>query len=156
VIGIDPVETRRELAGRFGVDVALDPSAAGDGLVDRVKSLCPPDGADVVIEVAGTPDVIPSGLSMLRTGGCYALAGVVNPGALVTVDAHQILRRCLTVKGVHNYHPRHLIQALDFVVANRDRFPFSDLVDGIYSLDRINEAFRDAAERRVLRAAVIP
>ncbi len=156
VIGIDPVQARRELAGRFGVDVALDPASEGEGLVDRVNTLCRPDGADAVIEVAGTPEVIPAGLSMLRTGGCYVLAGVVNPGAHVTVDAHHILRRCLTVRGVHNYHPRHLVQALDFVVTTRGRFPFSDLVDGVYSLEDINVAFRDAAERRVLRAAVIP
>ena len=156
VIGIDPVQARRELAGRFGVDVALDPAAEGESLGDFVKSLCGPDGADAVIEVAGNPEVVPAGFSMLRTGGCYILAGLVNPGASVVVDANQILRRCLTVRGVHNYHPRHLVQALDFVVSNRERFPFSDLVDGRYSLENINEAFRDAAERRVLRAAVIP
>lgn len=156
VIGIDPVKARRELALRFGVDVPLDPEAEGEGLASRVKALCQPDGADVAIEVTGIPQVITEGLSMLRAGGRYTLAGMVNPGAHVTLDAHQILRRCLMVKGVHNYHPRHLLQALDFVASNRERFPFKDLVDGIYPLDRINEAFRDAAERRVLRAAVVP
>lgn len=156
MIGIDPVKARRELALRFGVDVAFDPETEGEGLTSRVNTLCQPDGADVVIEVTGNPQVIPEGLSMLRTGGRYTLAGVVNPGSHVTLDAHQILCRCLTMRGVHNYHPRHLVQALDFVVTTRGRFPFRDLVDGIYPLDRINEAFRDAAERRVLRAAVIP
>jgi threonine dehydrogenase-like Zn-dependent dehydrogenase len=156
VIGIDPVRARRVLASKFGVDVALDPAAEGESLIDCVKILCKPDGADAVIEVSGDPEVIPAGLSMLRTGGCYAIAGLVNPGAHVTVDANQILRRCLTVKGVHNYHPRHLVQALDFVISNRRQFPFSDLVDGRYSLEDINNAFRDAAERRVLRVAVIP
>lgn len=156
VIGIDPVRARRDLAGRFGADVTLDPGDEGEALVDLVKSRCGPDGADAIIEVTGEPGVVPAGLSMLRTGGRYTLAGLVNPGAHVSVDANLILRRCLTVRGVHNYHPRHLVQALDFVVSNRGRFPFADLIDGRYSLEEINDAFRDAAERRVLRAAIIP
>ena len=57
---------------------------------------------------------------------------------------------------MHNYHPRNLIEALDFVVANRKRFPFHDLVDGKYPLDRVGEAMADAAARRVLRAAIVP
>lgn len=55
-----------------------------------------------------------------------------------------------------NYHPRNLVEALDFVVANRRRFPFHDLVDGKYPLDRVNDAMADAAARRVLRAAIVP
>ena len=156
VIGIDPVAARRNLAGHFGADVVLDPRTDPHRLEDQVKDLCRPDGADAVIEVTGIPEVIPVGLGLLRTGGRYTLAGVVNPGAMVTIDANQILRRCLTLSGVHNYHPRHLLQALDFVVANRERFPFRDLVDGKYPLERIQDAFRDAAERRVLRAAIVP
>ncbi|MGB0129254.1 MAG: hypothetical protein WBP72_16555, partial [Rhodocyclaceae bacterium] len=84
------------------------------------------------------------------------LGGVVNPDANVTVDANRLLRKLLTLRGVHNYHPRHLLQALEFVVANRERFPFHELVDGKYSLAQVGEAMRDAAERRVLRAAIVP
>jgi Zn-dependent alcohol dehydrogenase len=41
-------------------------------------------------------------------------------------------------------------------MANRKRFPFGDLVDSKFSLDQLNEAFARAAERSVLRAAVVP
>ena len=51
---------------------------------------------------------------------------------------------------------RNLIEALDFVVANRKRFPLHDLVDGKYPLDRVGEAMADAAAGRVLRAAIVP
>ena len=156
MIGIDPALARRGLAHRFGVDITLDPSSDDESLVGRVRAVCRPDGPDAVIEVTGTPTVIPEGLSMLRAGGRYALAGVVNPDARVTIDANLILRRCLTVRGVHNYHPRHLVQALAFVAVNRKQYPFQDLVDGIYPLEQINDAFRGAAEQRVLRAAIIP
>ena len=40
----------------------------------------------------------------------------------------------MTLRGIHNYHPRHLVQALDFVMANRGRFPFADIVDSRFAL----------------------
>ena len=157
VIGIDGVADRRARSARFGVDLALDPAGVEPAeLARRIAALCRPVGADAVLEVCGDPGVVPSGLAMLRVGGRCVLAGVVNPGAMVALDANLLLRKMLTLRGVHNYHPRHLVEALDFVVAQRQRFPFAELVDGIYPLDRVNAAMADAANRRVLRAAIVP
>lgn len=157
VIGLDTVAARRTLGLRFGVDHALDPKSMSEAeLVKQVRSLCQPEGADAVIEVCGYPEVIPAGLQFLRNGGRYVLGGVVNPDSFVNIDVNQILRKLVTLRGVHNYHPRNLIEALDFVHANRKRFPFHDLVDGKYRLDEVGKAMKDAEERRVLRAAIIP
>ena len=157
VIGLDTVAVRREMSLRFGVDHAFDPSGMSEpDLVKKVKALCKPEGADAVIELCGYPEVIPSGIQMLRTGGRYVLGGLVNPDAFVRIDANQILRKLITLSGVHNYHPRHLIQALDFVHVNRKRFPFHDLVDGRYKLEQVGQAMQDAADRKVLRAAIVP
>jgi putative phosphonate catabolism associated alcohol dehydrogenase len=156
VIGIDPSPARRERARAFGVDVVLDAGADADDMVQQVHASCVSEGPDVVLEVCGLPEVIPAGLDMLRNGGTYALAGVVSPDARVTLDANVVLRKLLTIRGIHNYHPRDLVAALDFVAAQRTRFPFHDLVDGRYPLERVGEAMADAAARRVLRAAIIP
>ncbi len=156
VIGLDPAPGRRERSCKFGVDLALDPAGDRDTLLGEIRALCRPEGPDVVLEVCGVPDVIPFGVEMLRVGGTYVLAGVVNPNALVTLDANILLRKMLTLRGIHNYHPRNLAEALDFVVANHTRFPFHDLVDGKYPLDRVSDAMADAAAGRVLRAAIIP
>ncbi len=93
---------------------------------------------------------------MLRTGGCYVIGGLVNPDSTLTLDGNEIVRRWITIKGVHNYHPRHLVQALDFVMSNRERFPFAEMVDSRFSLDQLDEAFACAADRSVLRAAIVP
>ena len=156
VIGLDTVAERREQARRFGVDFSFDPSSERAELLREIRAICRPEGADAVLEVCGVPEVIPLGIDMLRVGGTYVLGGVVNPQAMVTLDANLLLRKLLTLRGVHNYHPRNLIEALDFVVANRQRFPFHDLVDGKYSLDQVNQAMAEAAARRVLRAAIVP
>lgn len=157
VIGLDTVAARRDMSARFGVDHAFDPATTPEkDLIKAVHKLCAPEGADVVIEVCGYPEVIPSGIEYLRTGGRYVMGGVVNPDANVTIDVNRILRKLITLRGVHNYHPRNLIEALDFVHANRKRFPFHELVDGKYRLDQVGKAMQDAAERRVLRAAIVP
>lgn len=157
VVGIDGVAARRALGLRFGCDRVLDPAGMDEqALVDAVKAECRPEGADAVIEVCGDPGVIPAGLQMVRVGGRCVLAGVVNPGSMVQLDANQIVRKLITLRGVHNYHPRHLLEALDFVAGNRQRFPFQDLVDGRYGLDQVGQAMRDAADRKVLRAAIVP
>ena len=157
VIGLDNVPARLEMARRFGADITFDVAGTTiDELAGAVRTACRPDGADVVIEVCGVPDAIPAGLRMLRAGGRYTVAGFVNPNADVTIDANVLVRQCVTLRGIHNYHPRHLVQALSFVVANRGRFPFADIVDARFSLMELGEAFRKATERSVLRAAIIP
>ncbi len=157
VIGLDSVGDRLEAAKKFGADFVIDISGRSeDDVVEEVRKLAPPDGVDVVIEVCGVPDVVTAGLKMLRVGGRYTLGGIVTPDANVTVDANMFVKKWVTLRGIHNYHPRHLIQALDFVVANRERFPFKDIVDSKFKLDDLNDAFKRASERTVLRAAVVP
>ena len=157
VIGLDSVKDRLKTAKKFGADFTIDISGRSeDDVVDAVRKLAPPDGVDVVIEVCGVPDVVTAGLKMLRIGGRYTLGGIVTPDANVTVDANMFVKKWVTLKGIQNYHPRHLIQALDFVVANRDRFPFKDIVDSKFKLTDLNEAFKRASEHSVLRAAVTP
>ena len=157
VIGLDSVGQRLELARKFGADETIDVTAMDDdALVETIRDLCPPDGADVAMEVCGVASVVPIGIRMLRTGGRYVIGGLVNPGSDFKLDGNEILRKWITLKGIHNYHPRHLVQALDFVMANRDRFPFADIVEAKFSLEEIGEAFAKAADRSVLRAAIVP
>lgn len=157
IVGLDSVPERLAMAKTFGADHAVDIGRlAGKDVVDAVRAWCPPDGADAVIEVCGLPEVLTQGLQMLRKGGRYTVAGIVFPSADVTLDANLIVSRCVTVRGVHNYRPRHLVQALDFVIASRDAVPLGDLVDARFRLEDADRAFRQAAERRVLRPAVVP
>jgi len=157
VIGLDAVPDRLEVAKKFGADMTIDiGKTPAKDVIAKVREACRPDGADAVIEVCGVPDVVPSGLQMLRTGGRYVLGGLVNPDANVTIDANVLVKKWITMRGIHNYHPRHLIQALDFVMANRARFPFKSIVDSKFKLEELDIAFKKAAERSVLRAAIVP
>jgi len=157
VVGLDAVSDRLSIARKFGADVTFDVNAMSEKeLVTAVRDTCPPDGADVAIEVCGHAGVVAPGIRMLRVGGRYIIGGLVNPDAKCEVDGNEILKKWITLKGIHNYHPRHLIEALDFVMSNRDRFPFAEIVDSKFSLDQLDDAFACAADRSVLRAAIVP
>jgi len=156
VIGLDVHSGRRAQSTRFGVDLALDPDMEPAALQAAILAHCKPEGPDSVIEVCGVANAIPQGLELVRTGGTLVVAGMVSPGASVMLDANRILRKMITIKGVHNYHPRHLMEALDFVVSHKNDFPFDELVDSQYSLDQVSQAMADASSRRVLRAAIVP
>jgi threonine dehydrogenase-like Zn-dependent dehydrogenase len=157
VIGLDAVASRLGIAKKFGADHVFDVGCTkSQDIVSAVRKLCTPDGADAVIEVCGVPDVIPQGLEMLRVGGRYVLAGLVSPNANVTIDANMLVKKWISMRGIHNYHPRHLIAALDFVSTNRSRFPFKEIVDSKFSLSDLGLAFKRASERSVLRAAIVP
>src|SRR5262245_10527332 len=54
VIGLDAVASRLDAARKFGADHVIDVGCvAAKAVVDEVRKLCRPDGADAVIEVCG-------------------------------------------------------------------------------------------------------
>jgi putative phosphonate catabolism associated alcohol dehydrogenase len=109
---IEPLMARHDMARRCGA-TALVPADAEDRL--------PAFGADVVVETAGVPAVIPQGLRLLRPGGHYAWAGMVHPASAVSLTGEQVIRKCLTIRGTHNYAPRHLAMAMKFLRAHGRR-----------------------------------
>lgn len=113
VTAVDPVPGRRDLALRFGATTAR---------------AALPERCDVLLEFSGASEGLQEGLRALDGQGVAVLAGSVAPGAAVTVDPESVVRRQLSVFGVHNYEPRHLTAALAHLHATRERFPWTELV----------------------------
>lgn len=66
-----------------------------------------------------------------------------------------IVRRWLTLTGVHNYEPHHLREAVEFLRHSRDRFDWHTLVADPVGLDEISTALVPAPSGR-LRRSVAP
>ena len=111
-------------------------------------------GVDAVFECAGAKEVVPQGVRMLRNGGFYGLVGLVHPDSALTVNAEVIIRKCLTLRGVHNYGPSHLDEAMEFLLRFADVLPFGDLVSPPVPLSRLEDAVDLAKSRRWLRVSV--
>ena len=82
--------------------------------------------------------------------------GAVFPTRPLKIDAEQIVRRLLTIRGLHNYMPEDLAAAIDFLSAAAPQYPFAELVSSPLPLSRVDEAFNEAIAGPSLRVAVSP
>jgi L-iditol 2-dehydrogenase len=163
IIAVDRRADRLELARAFGADHALsvDDLPTAERRIEAVRDLTGGFGADMVADFVGYPDVIPEGLRMLRSGGCYLEVGSIAPGNIFSYDATALVRGNVRLVGTSNYSPWALGQALAFLRRTIRRFPFDRVVSHTYPLERITEAFQQADWRerggdreRVSRAAI--
>jgi len=89
---------RRLLALRMGADQALDP--ADPTIVDRVREATAGAGADVLLEMSGSPAALQQGFQMLRPGGRASLLGIPKePFALDLIN--DVIFKGATVYGIY-------------------------------------------------------
>lgn len=110
----------------------------------------------MVFTGAGSADATRSAIASARIGGTVVLAGTVSPVGTIDLDPEAVVRRMLTIRGVHNYHPSDLVSAIRFLAGPGRAFPFAELVAATYPLERADDAFADAHARPGVRVAVIP
>jgi putative phosphonate catabolism associated alcohol dehydrogenase len=158
VVVTDIIDERLEFARLFGAGKTYNTSKTKeDDIVKELKEMSGGFGIDVVIEVCGAKQCVGLGIKVLRTGGKYLLAGLVNPGStLGDVDANQIIRKYITIKGIHNYKPEHLGIALKFLEKYKNKYPFHKIVSKVFDLDHINEAVTESATGKHIRVGIKP
>jgi len=157
IIVTDIKDNRLETIKAFGATNTININGMkADGIIDTIRSLTDGFGVDAAMGVAIAPDVIPIGLKCLRIGGRYVEHGNTFPGANFTYDVSDIVFRCLTIRGVHNYDTRHLQWGVDFLEQTKGIFPFNKLVTHRFSLDEINQAMKVAQSGEGIRVAVLP
>ncbi len=140
----DLSEQRLALAAEFGGD----PLPAG-AVADKLR-------ADLVVEVAGASAVVRQGLDLLRVGGHYVWAGMVHPETPLALIGEEVVRKCIEIRGVHNYAPADLERALTFLVETRSLFPYHKLVSPPLPLVQLDAAVALSQRREWLRVAIRP
>jgi D-arabinose 1-dehydrogenase-like Zn-dependent alcohol dehydrogenase len=158
VIVIDSIPSRLELARGFGADFTVDIEEFPDSemRIKRVLELTDGWGADVVAELVGHPRVCNEGLRMLGRTGRYLEIGNINPGLTYELDPSYLIFGNRSILGMVYYEAEHLQQALDLMERTRERYPWDRVVSHTFPLERINEAFVEADQGRVTRAAIVP
>ncbi len=152
VIACDVAPQREAAAHSFGAGHFTTP----DGLGPLARDLSAGRGADVVIELSGASPAVALAIEALRVGGTAVIAGTTTPCEPVALDPHQLMRRMLTIRGLHNYAPCDLVAAMDFLESHATSLPFHQLDGGSFSLAEIDLAFAAAATRSGRRVAVLP
>jgi len=157
IIVTDILDHRLEFIKKFGATDTLNTKDVdGDKIVSAVKDLTGGFGVDVVMEVAGIPDLIPMGIKYLRRGGRFVEIGNSFPNATFTMDACDLVWQLLTITGIHNYDARHLQMGIDFLAMTHEQFPFKEIVTHKVALENISEGLRIANSGEAIRVAVLP
>lgn len=150
VIVCEVHEHRRHLAGHFGATRCCGPT----DLAETIREATGGMGVDAAVEVSGSPAAFESLWTGLRMGATAVLVGSVFPSAPVPLALEQVVRRNLSLRGIHNYAPPHLIQAVDFLARATADYDFSCLVSAWYPLQDIAAAVRAAGDPRAVRIGV--
>lgn len=154
VICTDVNDERLSMASRFGATHAL--RATADALREGVATITNGYGVDLALELSGAPSAMELGLELLRIGGRAVWVGAVYPVAPIQIKPEFVVKRWLTLHGVHNYTSADLLAALDFLTVHHRRFPFAEMVSEPVPLNEIDEAFRQARSSGAVRVAVRP
>lgn len=151
VILADPDPSRLCHASAFGATHAVDDVAR---LAAVVHSVTDEYGADVAFELSGAASAAEEAVAHIRVGGRCLWVGTVLPTRPISVAPETIVRRHLSIHGVHNYHPRDLRDAIAFLSSHHGSYPFADLVSETMALADADRAFRTAEASRAVRVAV--
>ncbi|MCU0876830.1 MAG: zinc-binding dehydrogenase [Pirellulaceae bacterium] len=149
VVCCDVAAERLALAARFGATRTCSTAE----LPSAVAELAAGHGVDVAFELTGSPEAFEAALPQVRIGGTMILVGSVFPSRPVPLLLEQVVRRCLTLRGIHNYAPRHLAAALAFLDENRE-YPFETLVAPWQPLSAINAAIATPLSPPALRSGI--
>jgi L-iditol 2-dehydrogenase len=111
------------------------------------------EGADVVIEAAGTGEAWQDALRLVRPGGTVVFFGGRERGGFVEVDAYRLHYEELTLRGAFHHAPRNVKAALAFLASGAH--PWERLVTHRVGLEGVAALFADPP-RNLLKAAVVP
>lgn len=132
---IEPRESRRAAAERFGADATFDPSAPGfaDAIADFTKGV----GFPYVIDAVGLPIVLEQAISIASRAGKVLLFGVADPQATATIRPNEIYAKELSLLGtaLNPYTHRRATNLIP-------RLKLDRLTTGFYPLDDFDGAMR--------------
>jgi alcohol dehydrogenase len=150
VVCVEPDVGRRERSLQFGATHASD----GTNLSSVIQQAGLLHGVDAVLELSGHPSTFEAAWPHLRTGGTLVLVGSVFPAPPVPLACEQLVRRQLTIRGIHNYAPRHLLSAVEFLKLHHVDYPFAELVQQWVPLQSISTAIELAKSPTAIRIGV--
>ncbi|MFN9986425.1 MAG: alcohol dehydrogenase, partial [Pirellula sp.] len=95
-------------------------------------------------------------IELVRVGGRIVLVGAVFPSEPAPLIVERIVRKHLTLHGVHNYRSDDLLTAVDFMERQGNSFPFEELVSHVYPLAELADGITAAQVGSNIRVAIAP
>lgn len=148
IVASDVDTARLALSKKFGANETVNTKQ--EEQLAHIKTIA----IDRFIDMSGSPDAMENGIETLTTHGRAVLVGAVFKQRKTGIDAEQIIRKMLTIQGLHNYNFADFDYAVDFILRNIETYPFASLIERDFPFDQANEAFRFALEKKPIRTGI--
>ena len=135
VIGLDQDAIRFEIARKLGADEIVN--ASHEDAAKRVRDLTGGLGADIVVETANSPSVLPFVIDMAAARGRVALFGLYPEATISPVN---LLRSGLTLFGDVGLVPHQFARAMRWVECKK--VLAKPIVSRAFRLEEAKEAFK--------------
>ncbi len=158
IIGVDLSPFRLDLARALGADQVIDAGATrADDRIARVRELTHGRGADVVVECAGVPQVIPEALEMLRVGGLLVEAGNFSDLGEVSINPHRHLcSKNVRILGVGGEEAGSYGPSMRQMARYMGQYPLRSFVSHRYALKDAEAAVRKSMAPDSMKVVIEP
>jgi 2-desacetyl-2-hydroxyethyl bacteriochlorophyllide A dehydrogenase len=151
VIAISRTQWKLEMAARMGAHHLIQTGA--EEAVAEVERLTNGGGADVVVDTAGGPGILASGITMLRPGGRYC-AFAVSHEAVMGFTSFPLYIKEVNIIGSRALLPEDMAPSIELVASGQ--VDVSGFVTMTYPLDATPAAFEEFERNssRILRIII--
>ena len=159
IVAIDLSEYRLRMASALGADHTLNAQETSSAeRLRAVRDLTGGRGADVVIECAGVPQVIPEALEMLRPGGLLVEAGNFSDLGDVPLNPHRHLcSKNVRILGVGGEEPASYGPSMRQMMRYLRHYPaLREFVSHRYSLDDARAAVEKSIAPDSMKVVIDP
>ena len=164
VLGIEPFEKRRQLAGNYGADILIDPGECDVGL--EMKKATDGDGVDITIETSGSYQALHQAIRGTRYGGTivpvswyHGEAKGLNLGEEWHFNRQVLVSGARVESEPYRDHPRWDRKRIYDTVMKlfaQKRLSVEGMLDPVVKFDGVIEAYRmiDEEPWRTIKLAV--
>lgn len=152
IIGVDPQQSRRELAKRYGATHVIDPT--GVDVVAEIRKIVP-NGVDLAVEATGLPPVMDQAVNSTRQqGGRSVVIGNAKHGAKLDLNPAVFNqgKSLMGTWGGDSVPDRDYAKYGKLLASGR--FEVAGLLSRPYSLAEADQALQDLASGKVGRPLI--
>lgn len=157
VITVGAPENRLAVARAWGADAVVSVTEVPDPdeRVARVEELTGARGAELVLDLAGSPSANREGVLMCARHGRHVVVGIAGPTVL-PLPMDVVMSRELRVIGSLNGDVSDLWRALRFMESAQDRFDWNLMFGEPVGLSGASSAIADMASMAAIKGVISP
>ncbi|MFN7990666.1 MAG: L-threonine 3-dehydrogenase [Candidatus Micrarchaeia archaeon] len=152
IIALDHHESRLKFAREFGADLAINSGEGGLDVQKEIMDATDGHGADVFLEMAGSPSALRDGLATLRAGGRASILGVFSKPIELDIN-NAIVFKGARISGING---RKMFDTWYKAKAFLPRIRLERLVTHRFKLKEIETGFQTLMRREGMKVVLEP